>query len=228
MDDVSVEILIRASSIDEEFKYLKYILSRNEFYEKNKKYTVSYPDNPNLRNPEILKNSDHMYEIFKNSEYDEKFYEKGLNILYPYKYKLEKLLEKLLILGSKWSFKTFPLYQVILTKYGPGGSYSYDNDKGTVTLLTTKDGQFKRSDPDQSIIHEIVHIGIEESIVQKFKLSHWEKERLVDLLVSTVYKEDISNYKMQDAGVADLDNYINSVTILNLPLAIEKYVTEKK
>jgi len=30
------------------------------------------------------------------------------------------------------------------------------------------------------IIHEIIHLGIEESIVRKDKLSHSEKERLVN------------------------------------------------
>lgn len=225
MNDMPVEVIIRASTIDEEFSHLKRVLSRKDFYEKNG-YIVAYPDNPILQNSKILEDPNLMWETFKNSEYEEEYYEEGLSILYPFKDQLEQLVGKILHLDLNWSFKAFPQYQIILTRYGPGGGYHHD--RGTITMLTTRDGQFKRSDPIQTIVHEITHIGIEESIVQKYKLSHEEKERLVDLVASAVFKDEIPEYRMQDTGIMGLENYIDSDTILNLPVAIEKYISEKR
>ncbi len=45
----------------------------------------------------------------------------------------------------------------------------------------------KRKHPAHTPVHELVHIGIEEIIVQRFKLSHWEKERTVDLVTSKMF-----------------------------------------
>jgi hypothetical protein len=222
---MKAEIIIRACTIEEEFSNLKFVLSRKDFYVANG-YSVAYPDSSVLQDYKILENPNLMWETFKDSEYDEKYYQEGLNVLYPLKEQLEQLVGKILGLDKNWPFKAFPSYQIILTRYGPGGSYHYD--KGTIVMLTTREGRFKRADPVQTIVHEIVHIGIEESIVQKYKLIHWEKERLVDLLVSTVYKDEIPKYRMQDTGIVGIENYVNSDTILNLPLSIEKYISEKR
>jgi len=225
MTETTPKTVIRASTVKEEFSQLKNVLRKKDFYEKNG-YKVAYPDNPLLLDAKILQNQDLMFETFKNAEYDENYYKEGLRVLNPYKDQIEKLILKLKDLGKNWSFKMFPEYQIVLTRYGPGGSYHYDT--GTVVMLATKDGKFKRSDPIQTIVHEIVHMGIEESIVIKYKLSHWEKERLVDLLVSTIFKEEMPNYRMQDTEFANLEHYINADTVLELPKAIEKYLAEKQ
>jgi hypothetical protein len=65
--------------------------------------------------------------------------------------------------------------------YGLGGRYNLST--ATVTLLTT---EFLKKPASETILHEIVHIGIEETIVNKYRLSHWEKERLVDLICMKV------------------------------------------
>jgi hypothetical protein len=225
MEPTTVEVIFRASTIKEELSNLKYVLSRKDFYEKNK-YRVAYPDNPILQSTEILKNPDLMFETFKNSEYDKKFYEEGIESLTPLKSRVEQLIGKLLVLKNYWDFKTFPSYQIVLTRYGPGGNYHYNI--GKIVMLTAKDGQFRREDPVQTIVHEITHIGIEESIVQKFKLSHWEKERLVDLTVSSLFEKEMPSYKMQDTGFTNLDNYVSIKTLDNLPSVIEHYICNNK
>ena len=45
---------------------------------------------------------------------------------------------------------------------------------------------------EMTIIHEIVHIGIEEPIVRKYNLDQWQKERVVDLICK-LYLKDIIN-----------------------------------
>jgi len=59
--------------------------------------------------------------------------------------------------------------------------------------------------------------------VDKFKLNHWEKERLVDLIVKIIFKEELPDYYLQKSGSTELDQYINLEAIKNLPEVISKY-----
>ena len=80
---------------------------------------------------------------------------------------------------------------VYFTIYGPGGSYSAPNK----IIVMLKD------DPEwilKMIIHETIHIIIEEPFIKKFGISHWEKEFIVDKLCSiSVLKKLYSNYTPQ-------------------------------
>lgn len=133
------------------------------------------------------------------------------------------MVKKLALLTYSWDFKIFPKYEVVLTKYGPGGRYNPNT--GTVELLIFKGGKFGR-EPTHTIIHEIVHIGIEDSIVEKFKLNHSEKERLVDLLVRIIFKEEFPDYLIQKIGDVRLDKYVTEETINSLPDAISRYIKD--
>jgi hypothetical protein len=106
-----------------------------------------------------------------------------------------------------WEFNTFEKYKIIFTLYGTGGSY--DPDQGTITLLTNREGGFMNyKNPANTIIHEITHMGMEYSIVQKYKLSHGNKERLVDTFVSLMFTERLPTYKIQNMGDAKIDDYL--------------------
>lgn len=106
-----------------------------------------------------------------------------------------------------WDFKMFDTYKIVFTLYGTGGSY--DPDTGTITLLTTKEGQFMNyQNPANTIIHEITHMGMEQSIVQKYKLPHGLKERIVDTFVYLMFKEQLPEYRVQNMGDTKIDNYL--------------------
>ena len=118
-----------------------------------------------------------------------------------------------------WEFNTFDRYKIIFTLYGTGGSY--DPDQGTITLLTTKDGRFMNyENPANTIIHEIVHMGMEYSIVQKYKLSHGNKERIVDTFVYLMFKDQLSDYSIQNMGDPKIDSYLDSKQKINTLNAI--------
>ncbi len=222
MKDTPPKIVIRASTLYEELSYLKFVLKNKEFFENNG-YDAVYPNNNLLQNPEIIKEENRMFDIFKNDEYDQDYYKNGINVLISNKKKLENLILKLKEICKNWDFRIFPEYQILLTRYGPGGSYSYNDHEGKIIMLTTKEGFFKRKNPVETVIHEITHIGIEESIVEKYKLNHWEKERLVDLIVKIIFKEELSDYILQKSGSTELDQYIEVEAIKNLPEVISKF-----
>jgi hypothetical protein len=50
----------------------------------------------------------------------------------------------------------------------------------------------------------MVHIGIEKNIVKEYQLTHWEKERVVDLICSLAFGDILHNYKLQPKGENDL------------------------
>lgn len=98
----------------------------------------------------------------------------------------EKVRDKLLAdfskVGEKFSKKVKRIFGrvpntivVYLTKYGCGGSYMLPNK---VVINIRNEGRI------ETLIHEIVHILIQK-YVEKYKISHWEKERIVDLIVNS-------------------------------------------
>ncbi len=126
-----------------------------------------------------------------------------------------------------WPFKMFGTYEVVFTLYGSGGSY--DPDTGTVTLFTTTRGEFMNyKSPANTIIHEIIHMGIEESIVQKYDLSHGLKERIVDTIVFLLFGEQLPEYRVQNMGETEIDQHLKQKTDLKkLDSIIEDYLKDR-
>jgi len=105
-----------------------------------------------------------------SEEYQEKEYEKvttGLsNSFDQISNQFENALQEL--------FVDVPnVITVNITKYGVGGSY---NVPSTIVL------NFHMSNLLNTVIHEIVHLVV-EPYIQKYKIDHWEKERIVDLIL---------------------------------------------
>jgi hypothetical protein len=73
-------------------------------------------------------------------------------------------------------------YSIYFTKYGTGGSYDKPNlisinikRRWSIGLLRTA-------------IHELIHLSIED-LIQKYKINHWQKERIVDLIFLDFFPE---------------------------------------
>ena len=64
--------------------------------------------------------------------------------------------------------------------------------------------------PANTIIHEIVHLGVETSLVQRYQLSHPMKERLVDTIVYLLFNDLLPQYKVQNMGETRLDQYLST------------------
>ena len=75
-------------------------------------------------------------------------------------------------------------YRISITVYGTGGSYGPPNN---VQLNNHANRQ------PFVIAHEVVHLTIEH-LIQKYKIDHWTKERMVDLVMNKFFPE---NQKLQ-------------------------------
>jgi hypothetical protein len=141
---------------------------------------------------------------------------------------IEKVLPTFEKYNSEWGFKVFPTYTVLLTFYGVGGSYN--PELGRVILYTTREGKFYRRDnPTDTIIHEMVHIGIEECVVQAYSLEHWVKERIVDRFCHDHFLMLVPDFKMQPLEDNSVDQYLNGEGAWdNLPTRIKELKSKKE
>jgi hypothetical protein len=72
-----------------------------------------------------------------------------------------------------------PRYEVILTKYGVGGSYRAP--KTVILNMMGKTG----IGPIKTVMHEITHMVI-QPLIEQYMIPHFEKERVVDLIMSRI------------------------------------------
>lgn len=223
MSSITPKIEIRAQTPEEEFVWLEQMLSELPWYKENG-YTLGMPDNPTLQQPFSPQERESKLKEFLEHEYNPAFFAKGLEILESHRPLFEQTLPVFQRLNTAWGFKVFPIYQFTLTKYGPGGNYH--PDEGRIVMLTRSDGSFKRVSQTHTPIHEMVHMGIEDNIVNHFWLSHWEKERIVDLMTQLLFADLLPDYMLQDKGDKRVDPFVTAETLQNLPASIEKYVGE--
>ncbi|MEM8888384.1 MAG: hypothetical protein AAGD28_10425 [Bacteroidota bacterium] len=150
-----------------------------------------------------------LYQFMEDSVYRKSDYEKGIANVKARISFLEELVNDISQNNWSWGFETFDTYQINLTLYGSGGSYNPDN--ASILLFTNTEGGFKNyADPANTLIHEIVHLGIEASLIQKYQVPHAMKERVVDTIVFYYFGESLPDYRRQDMGDNRLDAYTKS------------------
>jgi hypothetical protein len=207
------EVTFCAPTKKEAFCLAMYYIRKLPWYIQNK-CPVDLPEHEVFKelykNPEAILSYDENYlrNIFYTEIYDITAFDKGLEKICKTYELVNAALKKIAAFHENWGFKLMPQYEIILTLYGPGGNYN--SVTGQVIIKTTTDGTFScwQNNVATTIIHEIVHIGIEENIVHKYKLTHNEKERLVDLICSNYLKEFLPNYKLQERGDINIDPFI--------------------
>ena len=82
-------------------------------------------------------------------------------------------------------------YTVVLTRYGMSGSYDERKGEAIINL-----GRREKEQTVGIIFHEIIHMTI-ETLIKKYQVKHWYKERLVDLMMDKYFTglKDMQNIK---------------------------------
>ncbi|MCK5632604.1 hypothetical protein KAH94_02565 [bacterium] len=232
------QVVFRGETENEAFCYIVELIQGLPWYEKHGynivlpeheafKWFYAKPANVSSVDEDYLKrlysielHEDYLKKIFAAEIYNRSLFEIPLKIVCKAENTVSKALKKLAELEKNWRFKLKPKYEVVITFYGTGGSYW---PTGKVLLLAER--IFKGDNSiEEIIIHEIVHIGIEKNIIQKYKLEHWQKERVVDLICSVYLKDILPEYKNQKKGDKRIDEFVDYNTIVNnLPTAIENF-----
>ena len=110
----------------------------------------------------------------------------------------ESIFAELVKLRDNWGFKLFRRYEIVATVWGTEGAY--DHEDGVILLRVNREGRRTSAygEPlEHTVVHEVVHIGIEEVIVRRYSLGHDMKEFLVDAICSIYLKELMPEYESQ-------------------------------
>ncbi|MEW6262821.1 MAG: hypothetical protein AB1641_07065 [Thermodesulfobacteriota bacterium] len=222
-------------SADEEARLIWNLLKNIKFYNSNN-YKLSLPDSLVVaaliekanRNELETKDWDLLLADFEKTIYKRADYLKGYEIIANSLTIANDQVRTFIAYNKKWGFHLPRQYSIRLTLYGPGGSY--DSKTGNIIILTTKEGMFKRGkNPLETILHEAVHIGIEDPIVKKYGLSHWTKERIVDQFMVHHFMDVCPEYRMQGKAEKDIDAIFNKTDVWDhLPERVAQFVSERK
>jgi hypothetical protein len=219
-------------SVEQEAAFVWKLLTNITFYDRNH-YALSMPHSDivsmlleKARKNELSgKDLSLLQKGFQTTVYNRMDYRNGYRAIADVLPTADAKVAILQNYHDKWGFYLPPQYDLQLTLYGPGGSY--DPKAGTIVIMTTKEGVFKRGrNPLETMLHEAVHIGIENTIVSKYGLSHWTKERIVDLFMMRHFKDVCPDYRMQPNAETDIDIIFREEdTWDNLPERVRKYVS---
>jgi len=227
------DVAVSAPSIEQEATSVWRTINDIEFLE-GQGYQINLPEdslidtliNKSKRGQFGNDNFPEIYTLLESNIYQEANYNAALDQVNNQEELLKTLMQQLSTAKEswKWNFELLPSYDVIFTLYGTGGSY--DPDHGRVVLFTTLEGGFMRyKNPANTIIHEIIHLGIEKPIVQKYKLSHRLKERIVDKIVFLLFTDLLPMYKVQNMGDTEIDEYLQKKEdLINLESVVKKLV----
>lgn len=226
--------IVTTSNKEDDFMNLLNLLRRMPYFKKYG-YKIDVPENKEFQelaeHPEKIDSIDKTkyYKIFIKDIYKEipkTYMEKMLS---DNSDNIDKIFAKLKKLKHNWNFKLFDMYEISLTKWSPGGSYNYHT--GAIQIKVNDVGIPTYSTDYQTLIHEIVHMGIEELIVKKYKLEHWEKEYLVDTICKVYLDKLMPGYQIQQSGkkYEKMRDFVNYGSIQkDLPNAIKQYIKNKE
>ncbi|MEM9324708.1 MAG: hypothetical protein AAGA85_03595 [Bacteroidota bacterium] len=210
-----IEVVIPTA--EQEAEYVWRTLQDVAFFEANA-YQISLPEGPLIEELKArvksnrLENGDRaaLVAYIREQVYDAADYARGYQQVTREIARLDQMVAEIESRSYAWGFKSFPRYKVVLTLYGPGGSYNPDD--GSILLYTTETGQFKQyGNPINTLIHEITHIGIEQSIIQPLAVPHGLKERIVDTFVSLHFGDQLPDYRIQAMGDEGIDQYFTTL-----------------
>jgi len=178
-------------SLDSEFKRVKNTLAKLDWYN-SQGYKPKLPEEITKKSSEIeIRN-----QIIR--EFEEKSYKKVANQISSDFLTTKKQLFKKL---KEIFYKDIPTtFFICLTNYGVNGSYNLPN---IIIFNINSERGFK------TIVHEIIHLFI-EGWVQEYRIQHWEKERVVDLILNS--KEfSFLEYNNWQRDYSNVEKYIDDL-----------------
>ncbi|MEM9529356.1 MAG: hypothetical protein AAGA23_00410 [Pseudomonadota bacterium] len=209
-------LIVRPQSPAEAYEYLTRTLGQMSFFDANG-YDLALPSHPDFDADGEVGS----LEQFSRDVYSPEVFRSAMETLGAKEALLKHALQWFARLPEDESFYVPDQYTVVLTLYGPGGSY--DPQSGTITMLTTPKGEFRGGGGAYTIVHEMMHIAVEVALVQRFGLSHWQKERLVDALTQRELGHLLPDYQLQSQGDSRIDEAIADVPLPELAAALAAF-----
>lgn len=175
-------------TLEFERERVRYTLNKGAWF-REKGYNPTFPGGKRLPDIDLSVPNDDIIDLVE-VEYDEAFYASmAAHITERWKWFIEHWPHEEI---AKTTLMFQPSYKISLTRYGVGGSYWPPNQ---ITLNINR-GDWIWS--TQTIVHEMIHLAIEE-LIQKHNVAHWHKERTVDLLYKKLFPEIAREQNLPEA-----------------------------
>jgi len=205
-------------SAEQEVKRVGETLEHKEWFEKNgyKWKNFSYPTGIEVDKVDSGKVKYSAEEIgkFINNEYVEENYLEVINFLQA---EWGRVVSEFRIKLKNCSLLLQDKYNVILTRYGTGGSYHPpDTVQLNIRFLNRP-----KIEVFKTLIHEVIHLAIHDSII-KYQVTQWQKERIVDLTLATFFPDMKRMQRVPDGFDVSMIDEIFKLNYPNLEEIIKK------
>ncbi len=201
-----INLTIKFSS-EYEVERIKWTLGDLQWYEDNG-YGPKFPKNLKISPGANI--SEYQIKESVNSEYSEDDFKIQERYLLD---NWHRVIDEASAELEKTSLRSVDMYTVYLTKYGVGGSYNYPHSV-VVNIKSKYEKGLLRT-----VFHEIIHLMIHPWIIEH-KVSHWQKERIVDLL-TTKFVPQISRAQEIRANIIEPVDRIFNEHYPNIELVIK-------
>lgn len=193
-DPVTAEKLNFKYSPELEVEIIKFTLKKYSWFKKNE-YNINLPEPIRAKAEQGETITDEEILDAVRLEFDDSEYVKQIEKITPKWNKIkDKFIKDLVSLGGP----VIDEYNVQFTKYGVAGSYGLPD----YFVVNIDSGSL------MTIPHEMIHLNIEQWILDN-KISHWVKERLVDLVMSKFFPEQ-SRRQRDPENHEELEKIFNS------------------
>lgn len=215
----------------EEAEYFLRTLKQYKWFMNNGYTHVTIPSHPvldplktKILNDQTLTSTEEVQVIntFKADLFNQVDYQQSFPAIRRAAVIADRQIDSLRRYQTAWGFYIPDRYKIQLTVYGPGGSYHPAT--GTITMTVPKDGQFTGNrKPIHTILHETIHIGIEDRIIQRYKIGQQDKELIVDYFTKNHFSAVIPDYPVQGFNAPTMDMMFKNTDVLDdLPQRIEE------
>jgi len=181
-------------SIELETKRVLDTISRLDWFSKNHYKTefLIFPKGVSIDDPKnkIVKKIKEEFDIDKYTEAEKSL----MRLFYLYELKFISFIEK-------FGLTPIPNIDIILTKYGIGGSYNLPN------IITVNFSIFFNIGLLRTVLHEIIHLHIQH-LIDKFKIEQWQKEVIVDNLFEK-FSSNISKKQKYPMDMSKIEKIFN-------------------
>jgi hypothetical protein len=230
--DILQKFIIHIPSAQEEAEYVFYLLNSAPLLEGNG-YNLSLPDDPlinSLKSKVYGENRlddndlDQLISLFKNKIHNRINYFEAFDVVKKTARVADMQIKIFEAYKQKWSFFIPEYYYVLLSLYGTSGTAFSDN---VIVLKVSADNDLQRI--LGAILHEAVHIGIHESIIQKYNVPWQINERIADHFVSRHFLQIVPNYRMQSVGNSSIDIIFEDNDVFDyLPVRVGEFMNDIK
>ncbi|MCQ2581535.1 MAG: hypothetical protein MJ170_00955 [Alphaproteobacteria bacterium] len=228
-----MKISVRPMTLEEVWEFVLDIHHSFHTHLKHFGYTINSfvpkPKHPIIQEmfaKEALNDADinKYYNFFKNEIYDvthlTKYQETLTSYIAP---TMDRCInEKLVPLLKSWN-TTMPQELEILCTYGAGASYSRKSDDKAKIIFRMSRYPDDKEAMLNTMLHEFIHLLIEDSIIQKYNVPQNFKERIVDIIGTEFFGKHIQERFINPF----VDKYITPENIKkDLPCSIAKMMAD--